>query len=218
MHDAIRVAVTSRAAWRRVALAAASAALTVHCAQPAPPPAAPVSTVLLDARGEDAAIRARRHLGRRQRAAGERAQRAGRDGARRASHGRVVPRTGLGGQRDRAHAAGRRSDARRRGTAPLLPDQQGPVVAARRQRVVPRSGRRHSGQAAAGELLSGGLDARRSRQVDLRIARPGARRRGGLLQRHPARQRRPALGGPLQRPLPQRARRRGRPPARRPPR
>src|SRR6476660_4380474 len=47
MHDAIHVAVTSRAAWRRAALVAAAAALTVHCAQPAPPPAAtPVSTVL----------------------------------------------------------------------------------------------------------------------------------------------------------------------------
>jgi len=47
MHVAIPVAVTSRAAWRRAALVAAAAALTVHCAQPAPPPAAtPVSTVL----------------------------------------------------------------------------------------------------------------------------------------------------------------------------
>jgi hypothetical protein len=47
MHVAIHVAVTSRAAWRRAALVSAAAALTVHCAQPAPPPAAtPVSTVL----------------------------------------------------------------------------------------------------------------------------------------------------------------------------
>ena len=46
MHDAIHAAVTSRAAWRRAAVIAASAALTFQCAQPAPPPAVAVATVL----------------------------------------------------------------------------------------------------------------------------------------------------------------------------
>ena len=39
MHDAIHVAVTRRAAWCRASLVAAAAALTLHCAPPAPPPA-----------------------------------------------------------------------------------------------------------------------------------------------------------------------------------
>ena len=73
--------------------------------------------------------------------------------------------------------------------AALLPDQQGPVVAARSQLALRP---RRAGQAGGGQLLSGRRDQGRGPEVDRRLDR---RRQGGgdrLLHDHPPRSRRRA--------------------------
>ena len=78
--------------------------------------------------------------------------------------------------------------ARGRGAAALLPDQQGPVVAARPQPAPSSPG--VPAEAGSRELLSGRRDQGRGRAMDRRADRRGQGRRHRLLHDHPPRRRR----------------------------
>ena len=114
---------------------------------------------------------------------------------------RAVPAPGVGRQRGDAARSGARSVADRARAAALLPDQQGPVVAARSQPGL-RAGR--AAQAGGGQLLSGGRVEGRDRALDSVAARGGARARHRLLHRDPPR-RQQLHAGALQRRIPGRA-------------
>ena len=122
----------------------------------------------VDARGEDRGVRARRHLGRR-RALPENERNALAEMVRAAQvmDGLFLEQVWAGNATVLTQLAGDRTPE---GEARLhyFLINKGPWSRLDDNESFLRSGRRHSGQAAAGELLSGGRDARRSRQVDLR--------------------------------------------------
>ena len=145
-------------------------------------------------------------------AAGERAQ-----ALRRVDRGgeglrRAVPPPGLGWQRSRCcSTCGRAAQRARQGSsvraaprAPLLPAQQGAVVAPRRERAVHS---RCAAEAGAGQLLSGGRDKGGGRGVAEDAARRRARARDGILHDDSPRSRRQLHGRAVQRRVPGRGRR-----------
>ncbi len=130
-----------------------------------PAPAAPRPLRPLTAAHDDRALRAGRHRRRPQRSARQRAPGAGQARRRGANHGRALPSPGLVGQRRPARDAGPPDGrvTRCRRHAALLPDQQGPVVAARSQQGVRA---RRAGEARRRQLLSRRRDERRSPEMD----------------------------------------------------
>ena len=116
---------------------------------------------------------------------------------------RAVPAAGVGRQRGDAARSGPRPDARRPRAAALLPDQQGPVVAAGSQRGV-RAGR--AAQAGGRELLSGRRAEGGDRALDCsRFPRRSARARPAS-SRSIRRAGRRVHAGAVQRRVPERAR------------